>query len=86
MVYCNDYYIIYKQPKEKKMEKIKIPTPTWVELYGELSSYVEEYGSIDCRFDDDGNRLEEYEGEYESIVDEVENIMSKFFIKGDAND
>ena len=68
------------------MGKIKIPTPTWVELYGELSSYVEEYGSIDCRFDDDCNRLEEYEGEYESIVDDVENIMSKFFIKGDAND
>ena len=65
------------------MEKIKIPTPTWVELYGELSSYVEEYGSIDCRFDDDGNRLEEYEGEYESIVDDVENIMSRYFVKSE---
>ena len=65
------------------MEKIKIPTPTWVELYGELSSYVEEYGSFDCRFDDDGNRLEEYEGEYESIVDDVENIMSRYFVKSE---
>ena len=68
------------------MSKIKLPTPIWVQFYGELSSYVEEYGSIDCRFDDDGNRLEEYEGEYESIVDEVENIMSKFFVKGDINE
>ena len=65
------------------IQQIKIPTPTWVELYGELSSYVEEYGSIDCRFDDDGNRLEEYEGEYESIVDDVENIMSRYFVKSE---
>ena len=65
------------------MGKIKIPTPTQVELYGELSSYVEEYGSIDCRFDDDGNRLEEYEGEYGSIVDDVENIMSRYFVKSE---
>jgi len=67
------------------MIKVKLPTPIWVEFYGELSSYVEEYGSIDNRFDDDGNRLEEYEGEYESIVDDVEEIMSKFFVKEDIN-
>lgn len=65
------------------MEKIKIPTPTWVELYGEISSYVEEYGSIDNRYDDNGNRLEEYQGEFESIVDDVEGIMSRFFIKSE---
>ena len=64
-------------------KKIKLPIPTWVELYCELSLYVEEYGSIDNRFDDDGIRLKEYQEEYESIVDEVEDIMSKFFIKGD---
>jgi len=65
------------------VEKIKLPTPMWVELYSEMSSYVEEKSSIDNRFDDDGNRLEEYQGEFESIVDDVEEIMSKFFLKVD---
>jgi hypothetical protein len=65
------------------MDKIKIPTPTWVELYGEISSYVEEAIGLDGRFDKDGNRLEEYQGEFESIVDDVEGIMSRFFIKGE---
>ena len=65
------------------MALIKIPTTTWVELYSELSAYVEEYGSIDNRFDDDGNRKEEYEDEFCMIVDNVEEIMSKIFIKGD---
>ena len=65
------------------MKKIKLPTPIWVQLYGEISSYVEEYGSIDNRFDDDGNRLEEYEDEFCTITDNVEGIMEKFFEKSD---
>ena len=65
------------------MEKIKLPVPIWVELYATLARYVEEYGSIDNRFDDDGNRKEEYEDEFCMIVDNVEAIMSKIFIKGD---
>ena len=65
------------------MEKVKIPTPMWVELYTRLSWYVEDYGSIDIRYDENGNRLEEYQAEFESITDEVEDIMSKFLIKED---
>ena len=38
----------------------------------------EEYGSIDNRFDDDGNRLEEYEDEFCMIVDDVEEILGIF--------
>jgi len=67
------------------MTKIKIPTPMWVELYSELSTYVENKSSIDNRFDDNGNRLEEFQGEFETITDDVEEIMSKFFIKGEIN-
>ena len=65
------------------MKKIKLPTPIWVQLYGDISSYVEEYGSIDNRFDDDGNRLEEYEDEFCTITDNVESIMEQFFEKSD---
>ncbi len=65
------------------MEKIKLPVPIWVELYATLAGYVEEYGSIDNRFDGDGNRLEEYEDEFCSIVDNVEDIMGRFFVKED---
>ena len=65
------------------MEKIKLPATIWVELYATLAGYVEEYGSIDNRFDDEGNRLEKYEDEFCSIVDDVEDIMSRFFVKED---
>lgn len=63
------------------MKRIKLPTPIWVQLYSELAFYVEEYGSIDNRFDDDGNRLEEYEDEFCTIVDNVEEILGIFFEK-----
>tara|TARA_Y100000114_G_scaffold35933_1_gene31487 strand:- start:235 stop:429 length:195 start_codon:yes stop_codon:yes gene_type:complete len=63
------------------MNKIKLSAPTWVELYSTLATYVEQYGSIDNRYDDDGNRLEEYEEEFCSIVDNVEAILEQFFIK-----
>lgn len=69
------------------MPKIKIPSDVWVGLYAELSAYVEEYGSIDNRFDDDGNRLEEYEDEFLQIVNNVEEIMSDFLTReGDEID
>ena len=68
------------------MKKIKLPTPIWVQLYGDISSYVEEYGSIDNRFDDNGNRLEEYQDEFCTITDNVENIMEQFFEKSDDKD
>lgn len=65
------------------MKKIKLPTPIWVQLYGDISSYVEEYGSIDNRFDDNGNRLEEYQDEFCTITDNVESILGQFFEKSD---
>jgi len=68
------------------MSKVKLSTPMWVELYSTLTNYVEEYGSIDNRFDDDGNRKEEYEDEFCMIVDNVESIMEKFFVKADINE
>ena len=68
------------------MSKVKLSTPMWVELYSTLASYVEDYGSIDNRFDDDGNRKEEYEDEFCMIVDNVESIMEKFFVKADINE
>jgi len=68
------------------MSKVKLSTPMWVELYSTLANYVEEYGSIDNRFDDNGNRKEEYEDEFCMIVDNVESIMEKFFIKADINE
>lgn len=68
------------------MSKIKLSTPMWVELYSTLANYVEEYGSIDNRFDDDGNRLEEYEDEFCMIVDDVEEILGMFFVKADINE
>ena len=37
------------------MEKVTISTPMWVEMYSELASYCFDYGSIDNRYDDDGN-------------------------------
>ena len=68
------------------MSKVKLSTPMWVELYSTLANYVEEYGSIDNRFDDDVNRKEEYEDEFCMIVDNVESIMGRFFIKADINE
>jgi len=68
------------------MSKVKLSTPMWVELYSTLANYVEEYGSIDNRFDDDGNRLEEYEDEFCTIVDNVEEILGMFFVKADINE
>tara|TARA_R100001591_G_scaffold11525_1_gene17823 strand:- start:58 stop:471 length:414 start_codon:yes stop_codon:yes gene_type:complete len=75
-----------KEVISKFKDKIKLSTPMWVEFYSTLANYVEEYGSIDNRFDDDGNRKEEYEDEFCMIVDNVESIMEKFFVKADINE
>ena len=63
------------------MEKIKIPSDVWVGLYAELSAYVEERIGLDGKYDKDGNRLEEYEDEFCTIVDDVEDILGIFFEK-----
>jgi len=69
------------------MTKVTIPSDVWVGLYAELSAYVEEYGSINNRFDDNGNRLKEYEDEFLQIENNVEEIMSDFLTReGDEID
>jgi hypothetical protein len=63
------------------MSKIKIPTEIWVELYAELSGYVEEYSALDPIYDDNGQRTPESDDKFCDIVDDVESILSNFFIK-----
>jgi|TARA_R100001463_G_scaffold58567_1_gene110869 hypothetical protein len=63
-----------------------LSTPTWIELYGELSVYVEGKVFPDrITHDDDGNRLEETQDDFVEIVNEVELIMSQFFKKEEDN-
>tara|TARA_R100001377_G_C3106316_1_gene80943 strand:+ start:266 stop:487 length:222 start_codon:yes stop_codon:yes gene_type:complete len=70
------------------MSKIKIPTETWVELYSELSGYVEEYSRVvECEgvdepfYDDNGQRTPESDDKFCNIVDAVESILEQFFIR-----
>ena len=66
------------------MSKIEIPSETWVELYAELSSYVESKCFPHRKtHNDQGERLEETEDDFLEIVDKVEELMSEFFIKGE---
>ena len=66
------------------MSKIEIPSETWVELYAELSSYVESKCFPHRKtHNEQGERLEETEDDFLEIVDKVEEIMSEFFIKGE---
>ncbi len=67
------------------MSKIEIPPETWVELYSELSSYVESKCFPDRKtHNDQGERLVETENDFLAIVDEVEELMSTYFTpKGD---
>ena len=62
-------------------DKIKIPTEKWVELYAELSGYVEECLALNPIYDENGERTPEAEDKFCDIVDNVESILSKFFIK-----
>ena len=62
------------------MNKIEIPPETWVELYSELSSYVESKCFPDRKtHNDQGERLVETENDFIDIVDEVEELMSTYF-------
>jgi hypothetical protein len=55
----------------------------WVEMYCELATSCFDYGSLDNRYDDDGNILEEYQDEFGMLTDAMEDIMSRFLVKGD---
>ena len=50
------------------MNKIKLSAPTWVELYGEISSYV----NSKVRSIDNSRTEDEYQEDYINIVDDVE--------------
>ena len=68
--------------KWEQQEKITIPSETWVELYAELSAYVEAKCYPDREtHDKNGSRLEETEDDFLDIVSEVEDILSGFFNK-----
>ena len=62
--------------------KIKLPAETWVELYAELSAYVESkcYPERETH-DKNGSRLEETEDDFLDIVEDVEEMLGGFFIK-----
>tara|TARA_R110001592_G_scaffold292694_1_gene562201 strand:- start:523 stop:735 length:213 start_codon:yes stop_codon:yes gene_type:complete len=63
-----------------------ISTEKWVELYSELSAYVENkcYPNR-VSHNKKGERIEETENDFIEIVDDVETILNKFFIKGEPN-
>tara|TARA_R110002020_G_scaffold37126_6_gene112179 strand:+ start:331 stop:507 length:177 start_codon:yes stop_codon:yes gene_type:complete len=54
------------------MSKIVVPDEKWVELYAQLSAYVENK----CYFEH-----EKTQEKFCEIVDEVEEILEVFFIK-----
>ena len=62
--------------------KITIPSETWVELYAELSAYVESKCYPDREtHDKNGSRLEETEDDFLDIVEDVEEMLGGFFNK-----
>ena len=63
------------------MSKIKIPTETWVELYAKLSFYVEECSGVEPVYDDDGQRTPETADKFCDIVNDIESILSDYYIK-----
>ena len=68
--------------------KIKLPSETWIQLYGELSEYVLEYSSLEPIFEEDENgdeRMTEIkQDEFCDVVGCVEEILSLHFIKEDS--
>ena len=69
--------------KWEQQDKITIPSETWVELYAELSAYVESKCYPDREtHDKNGSRLEETEDDFLDIVEDVEEMLGGFFNKG----
>ena len=66
------------------MSKIKLPSEVWIELYCELSSYVE-FRCYPNRktHNEEGERIEETQDDFCEIVDDVESILDTFFEKGE---
>lgn len=64
--------------------KITIPSEIWIELYSELSSYVENKCFPNRKtHNEEGERLDETQDDYCEIVDEVEGILESFFTRED---
>lgn len=64
--------------------KITIPTEVWIELYSELSSYVENKCYPNRKtHNEEGERLDETQDDFCEIVDEVEGILESFFTRED---
>lgn len=66
------------------MSKIKLPSEVWIELYCELSSYVETRCYPNRKtHNEEGERIEETQDDFCEIVDDVESILDTFFEKGE---
>jgi len=65
--------------------KITIPSENWVELYSTLSTFILNFSALDSIWTEDENGEEVYTEEAQDkfihIVDQVEDILSGFFIK-----
>jgi hypothetical protein len=65
--------------------KITIPSETWVELYSSLSSFILHFSALDPVWTEDENGGEVYtedaQNKFMDISDQVEDILSGFFIK-----
>ena len=61
---------------------IKLPTTTWIELYSEISQYVESRAFPNrTTHNEDGSRRAYTEDDFVKIVNDVEEILSQFFEK-----
>ena len=62
------------------MDRIDVPIETWIELYADLSEYVEDkcYPKRKTH-DEKGKRLQETQDYYFKIVGEVEEILYNYF-------
>ena len=65
--------------------KINLPAETWVELYTSLSSFILYFSALDPVWTEDENGSEVYtedaQNKFMDISDQVEDILSLFFIK-----
>ena len=71
--------------KWEQQDKITIPSETWVELYSTLSNHILEYSALDSVWTEDENGGEVYtedaQNKFMDISEQVEGILSGFFIK-----
>lgn len=72
--------IEWREERAEKEKKIEIPSELWVELYSELSSYVENKCYPNRKtHNEESERLNETQDDFCEIVDEVEGILQSHF-------